>query len=92
MTYEEFRRNVGKAGLTLNEFGRLMKMNPVSISNYGKRGVVPNHLAVIACLIGEMADHQIDYRSLLEKIDLDSKKHRGLPFNRAAASTVTTAN
>lgn len=90
MTYHEFRRNLGKAGLTLNEFAQLVRMNPVSLSNYGQRGTVPSHLAIIACLLGEMADHQIDYRAPLQRIVINSKKRRGNPsklqeitFNRS---------
>jgi len=78
MTYLEFRRNIGKAGLTINQFAELVKMNPISISNYGKRGYVPNHLAVIACLLGEMADCHLDYRRALNSIEIQQKKPRGM--------------
>lgn len=74
MTYLEFRRNIGKAGLTINQFAELIKMNPISISNYGKRGYVPNHLAVIACLLGEMAEFHIDFKSALESIEIHERK------------------
>ena len=68
MTYDEFQRHIGKAGLRLNEFARLMRMNPVSISNKKTRGV-PHHLAVVAVLLGEMAERGIDFRGMLSKID-----------------------
>lgn len=77
MTYEEFRRQVGKAGLNICQFAELMKMNRISLSNYGKKGEVPSHLAVIAALLGEMAERKIDYREVLSKIDIAPKKPRG---------------
>lgn len=80
MTYDEFRRHLGKAGLTLHEFAQILKMNPISLSNYGQRGTVPSHLAIIACLVGEMAEHQIDYKTPLERIAISSKKRRGNPY------------
>ena len=77
MTYEEFLRQIGKAGLNLRQFAELVKMNRVSLSNNKKRGVVPSHLAVIAALLGEMADNHIDFRAVLTKIDISPKKPRG---------------
>jgi hypothetical protein len=77
MTYQEFQRQVGKSGLSLKEFADLIKMNRVSLSNYGKSGQVPSHLAVIAALLGEMADKKIDFRHVLAGIDISAKKPRG---------------
>lgn len=77
MTYEEFQRQIGKAGLTIREFADMVKMNRISISNYGKKGEVPTHLAVIAALLGEMAERKIDYRDTLSRIDILPKKPRG---------------
>ena len=64
MTYYEFLRQLGKAGLTVKEFAELIRMNRISINN-SKQGKVPSHLAVIACLMGEMAERGVDYRDAL---------------------------
>jgi hypothetical protein len=77
MTYDEFQRQIGKAGLNIRQFAELVKMNRISVSNYGKKGQVPSHLAVIAVLLGEMAERQIDFRGALSKIDITPKKPRG---------------
>lgn len=77
MTYEEFQRHIGKAGLNIRQFAELVKMNSISLSNYGKKGEVPSHLAVIAALLGEMAERKIDYRQVLSRIDITPKKPRG---------------
>ena len=77
MTYEEFLRQLGKAGLTVKEFAKLVRMNRVSVSNNAKKGQVPSHLAVIATLMGEMAERGIDYREPLSRIEIEPKKARG---------------
>lgn len=77
MTYEEFQRQIGKAGLTIRQFAELVKMNRISLTNYGKKGEVPSHLAVIAALLGEMAERKIDYREVLSRIAITPKKPRG---------------
>lgn len=70
MNYKEFRRHLGKAGLTINEFSALIRVRPNSISNYAKKGKVPEEYAVIAVLAGEAADHGIDFRNALAKFGI----------------------
>jgi len=77
MTYEEFRRQLGKAGVTAYEFAELIKMAPNSVTNLSQKGVVPSHLAVISALMGDMAENGLDFRSTLSKIDIKSKQSRG---------------
>ena len=77
MTYDEFQRQIGKAGLNIREFADLVKMNRNSVSNYARTGEVPSHLAVIAVLLGTMADHHIDFQTALEALELRPKKPRG---------------
>ena len=77
ITYEEFRRQLGKAGVTAYQFADLIKMNPNSVTNCSQKGVVPSHLAVISALMGEMAENGLDFRVALSKIDIKSKQSRG---------------
>lgn len=77
MTYEEFQRQLGKAGITAREFADMIGMNRNSVTNCSQRGVVPSHLAVIALLLGEMAEHRIDFRKTLLNLDHQPKKPRG---------------
>lgn len=77
MTYDEFKRQLGKAGMTAYEFADLTKMNRNSVTNCSQRGSVPSHLAVIASLMGEMAENGLDFRSTLSKIDIKPKRARG---------------
>ena len=77
MTYDEFRRQLGKAGLTSKEFAELIKQNPISITNHAARGKVPVHLAVIAALMGDMAESKLDFRATLARIQIEASKPRG---------------
>ncbi len=77
MTYEEFRRQLGKAGLTSKQFADLVKLNSNSVTNYATHGEVPAHWAIVAVLMGEMAERKIDFKSILETIDIAPKKVRG---------------
>jgi hypothetical protein len=77
MTYDEFTRQVGKAGISIREFARLVKMNHNSVTNCAQRGEVPSHLGVIAALMGEMAENRLDFRATLAKIDILPKQPRG---------------
>jgi len=77
MDYEEFSRHVGKAGLTIKAFAELLCMNRVSISNLSKKSEVPIHLAVIAALMGEMADKGLDFRAVLARIKIEPRPAKG---------------
>lgn len=77
MNYEEFRRQLGKAGLTVKGFAELIKQTPNSITNYASQGEVPPHLAIIAALMGEMADGGLDFRATLSRIHFEANKPRG---------------
>lgn len=76
MTYEEFRRQLGKAGLTVKEFAVLIKQKPNSISNYATQGEVPPHLAIIAALMGDMAESGMDFRKTLARAEFEPSKPR----------------
>ena len=77
MTYEEFRRQLGKAGLTNKAFAELVKINPNSITNYKKDGEVPAHWAIVVLLMGVMAEHKLDFKDALIGIEIEAKKARG---------------
>jgi hypothetical protein len=77
MTYEEFIRHLGKAGLSVRAFAGLVRMNQNSVSNYAQAGEVPAHLAIMAALMGEMGDHGLDFKGVLSRIDIEPKKPRG---------------
>lgn len=77
MTYDEFRRQLGKAGLTVKGFAELIKQSPNSVTNHASQGEVPPHLAIIAALMGEMAESGLDFRATLSRIQFEASKPRG---------------
>jgi hypothetical protein len=77
MDYEEFKRQLGKAGISGREFSRIVKLNPNSLTNYSKTGKIPAHWAIIAALMGEMAEKGLDFKTVIESIELEPNKPRG---------------
>lgn len=65
MLYAEFRRHLGKAGMTINHFAAYLGVRPTSVSNYSKSGVVPRSYAIIAILLGDTADRGVHVPELL---------------------------
>lgn len=76
MNYEQFLRELAKAGLSIRAFADLIGMKPNSITNYAHKDV-PSHLAIIAVLIAEMSNQRLDFRKVLEKVEPVTKKPRG---------------
>lgn len=90
MDYDEFRRQLGKAGLTAKDFAELVKLNCNSITNYAQSGAVPSHLAVIAALLGEMAERRIDFRDVLSRIEITPNKPRGAGIGKFGGNKQTS--
>ena len=59
-------------------------MHRNSVTNYAKVGEVPDHLAVIAVLLGDLADAGLDFRASLAKIEFHEKKPRGREFSASS--------
>ena len=70
MTYNEFKRHLGKAGLTVNEFAALLHLQPSSVSNYAKKIAVPQTHALIAVALGDAADRGVDFRKTFARYGL----------------------
>ena len=77
MSYEEFKRHLGKAGLTIREFATLMQLNTNSISNYASTDHVPSHHAVTVVLMSELAEHKLDFRAVINRHEIKPKRVRG---------------
>jgi len=76
MTYEDFRRHLGRAGLTVREFAGLLGLNPNTVTNYSEKGEVPAHFAAVVSLVATMADHEVDFRAPLEALNLGVGKRK----------------
>jgi hypothetical protein len=80
MNYDEFRRHLGKAGLTNKRFAQLIGMNEKSLTNMAQKGVVPNHVAALALLMGLLADNHVPFQEQLEKEGFVKAEPRGSGF------------
>jgi hypothetical protein len=85
--YDEFKRRLGKAGLSLKEFAGLVRVTETSVSNYASRGAVPCHFAVAVTLMAEMADRGLDFRDPLKSLNVEPRRQtdpdRASGFGRA---------
>lgn len=76
MPYTEFLAELDRAGLSVRGFAELIGMNPNSITNYARTGELPQHISLVAVLVGEMAANGLNYRSAIAKVS-PTKKPRG---------------
>lgn len=60
----------------MRSFAELIGMNPNSVTNYARRGELPQHIALVAVLVAEMAVRGVDYRIAIAKV-APTKKPRG---------------
>lgn len=85
MTYDEFKRTLRAAGLSIVDFAALMQMpHRQAITNYSKVGAVPDHMAVIVRLMAALVDKGGDPRAVLGGMDLKRKQGRGAGFEAKA--------
>lgn len=77
MTYACFIAELGKAGLSVSQFADLVCMNRNSVSNYSSRGEVPQHLGLIAALLGAMNVNGVDFKKVVKQVNATPKKPRG---------------
>lgn len=82
MNYKELKRHIGKAGLNTRSFAKLVNMSPTSVTNYAQSDNVPNHLAIIALLMGELGDNHIEFQTKIEQLDLNTPVKRPNAFGR----------
>lgn len=70
MTYEQFKSELKRAGISIKGFAELLLMNPTSITNYRQKHEVPRHLALIAVMLAELSAHGYD-ADALERVLVD---------------------
>ena len=77
MTYEEFQFELRKAGLGVSGFAQIVGMRANSVSNYARAPNVPQHLALIAALLAELAACGGDYLTVTDRVNITPKRPRG---------------
>lgn len=70
MIYSDFRRHLGKAGVTINDFAAYLCVRPSSVSNYAKTGEVPRTYAMLAVLMGEAVGRGVSIAEVLARYEI----------------------
>lgn len=81
MTFIDFKKLLLDAELTIPKFTALIKVSEKNIQAYKKKKEVPNAIATIAACFAKMHQEDIDYKSLIEDLDLQKKEKKGSGFS-----------
>jgi len=80
MTFVEFKKLLLDADISLPKLSKLIKVSEKNLQSYKKKGEVPNTIAVIATCFAEMHKEGVDYRSMIEALELKAKTKKGAGF------------
>lgn len=81
MTFIEFKKLLLDAELTIPKFTALIKVSEKNIQSYKKKEEVPNAIAAVAACFAKMNQEGIDYKSLVNDLDLKKKEKKGAGFS-----------
>lgn len=77
MTFIEFKKMLLDADITLPKFCKLIKVSDKNIQSYKKKGDIPNTIAVIATCFAKLQKENIDYRPLIDELQLVKQTKSG---------------
>lgn len=81
MTFIEFKKLLLDAELTIPKFTALIKVSEKNIQSYKKKEEVPNAIAAAAACFAKMNQEGIDYRTLIQDLNLQKKEKKGAGFS-----------
>jgi len=87
MTFVEFKKLLLDADISLPKFSKLIKVSEKNLQSYKKKEEVPNAIAVVAQCFAHMHSLQIDYRILIETLELQAKTKEGAGFSSKVKKT-----
>ena len=82
MTFIEFKKQLLDADISLPKFSKLIKVSEKNIQAYKKKKLVPNTIAVIVTCFASMNQKDVDYRKLIESLELKAKTKEGAGFSK----------
>ena len=82
MTFIDFKKLLLDAELTIPKFTELIKVSEKNIQAYKKKKRVPNTIAVIATCFAKMNKEEIDFRTLINDLELEKKEKKGAGFSK----------
>ncbi|MDQ7044337.1 MAG: hypothetical protein Q9M32_00285 [Sulfurimonas sp.] len=80
MTFIDFKKLLLDAEISLPKFSKLIKVSEKNIQGYKKKGAVPNTIATIATCFSVMHKNSIDYRTIINTLELEAKTKKGAGF------------
>lgn len=86
MTFIEFKKRLLDIDMSIPKFCELIKVSDKNIRSYKKKGEVPNAIAVVITCFAEMHENNIDFKSLIEQLDLKKKTKKGGFAKRSGSS------
>jgi len=82
MTFIDFKKTLLDAEISLPKFSKLIKVSEKNIQSYKKKGQVPNTIAVIVTCISKLHKSGIDYRDMINELNLEAKTKKGSGFKK----------
>ncbi len=82
MTFIDFKKQLLDADISLPKFSKLIKVSEKNIQAYKKKKEVPNTIAVIVTCFASMNKEDVDYRTLIESLELKAKTKEGAGFSK----------
>jgi len=81
MTFVEFKKLLLDADISLPKFSKLIKVNEKNLQSYKKKEEVPNAIAVVAKCFAYLNTEGVDFRAIIETLDLQAKTKEGAGFS-----------
>lgn len=82
MTFIDFKKLLLDAEISLPKFSNLIKVSEKNLQSYKKKGEVPNAIAVVAMCFATMNKNGMDYRNVIEDLELKAKTKKGAGFKK----------
>jgi len=82
MNFIEFKKLLLDAEISLPKFSKLIKVSDKNLQSYKKKDEVPNAIAVVVKCFAEMHKAGMDYRLLIENLELKAKVKSGAGFSK----------
>jgi hypothetical protein len=86
MTFIDFKKLLLDAELTIPKFTALIKVSEKNIQAYKKKKEVPNTIASIAACFAHMNKVGMDYKILIDDLELVKKEKKGAGFSKDAST------
>lgn len=90
MTFIEFKKQLLDAEISLPKFSKLIKVSEKNLQSYKKKGEVPNAIAVVASCFASMHQSGLDYRTIVEALELKAKTKKGSGFAKKKSNDTET--